>query len=299
MNQHVIDHSGATKRLEPYVDNVRAHYDLSDDFFELFLDSSMTYSCAYFERDDMSLEQAQVAKIDLALGKLDLRPGMKLLDIGCGWGALAERAATEYGVEVVGLTLSRNQYEHASQVVAGLPVEIRLQGWEEFDEPVDRIVSVGAFEHFRRQRYSQFFSTCRSVLPDDGRMLLHTIVMRPLAEVLASGVVFTREDAHFVRFIMREIFPGGQLAQSTMVVDKAAEAGFGLEREQALGPHYARTLDEWTSRLVAAHDRAVELSSEEVYDRYIHYLTGCSSRFKDGRIDVVQFTLVPGTTDMS
>lgn len=290
MNQQ----GATTRRLEPYVDNVRAHYDLSDEFFELFLDDSMTYSCAYFERENMTLEEAQTAKIDLALGKLDLQPGMRLLDIGCGWGALAKRAVEQYGVDVVGLTLSRNQYEHASDVVRELPgAEIRLQGWEEFDEPVDRIVSIGAFEHFRRQRYAAFFDRCRAVLPSDGRMLLHTIVMRPIAEVLARGVVFTREDAHFVRFIMREIFPGGQLAQSDMVVSTASEAGFGLMREHALGPHYARTLDEWTDRLVASRDQAIALSSKEIYDRYIRYLTGCSARFKDGRIDVVQFTLYP------
>ena len=281
-----------TEKLMPYVDKVRAHYDLSDEFFQLFLDESMTYSCAYFEREDMTLAQAQTAKIDLALGKLDLEPGMRLLDIGCGWGALARRAARNHDVEVIGLTLSRNQYDHARELVADLPgVEIRLQGWEEFDEPVDRIASIGAFEHFRRQRYSAFFDRFHAALPADGRMLLHTIVMRPLAEVLASGVVFTREDAHFVRFIMREIFPGGQLPQSEMVMTRAAEAGFHVEREHALGPHYARTLDEWTDRLVAARDRAIEVSSEENYDRYIHYLTGCSSRFKDKRIDVVQFTL--------
>nr|WP_296778760.1 cyclopropane mycolic acid synthase family methyltransferase [Rhodococcus sp. (in: high G+C Gram-positive bacteria)] len=291
------------KALEPYVDNVQAHYDLSDEFFRLFLDPSLTYSCAYFEQDDFTLEQAQVAKIDLALGKLDLQPGMTLLDIGCGWGALAKRAVEQYDVNVIGLTLSQNQFDHARKVVADLSstrtAEIRLQGWEEFDQPVDRIVSIGAFEHFRRQRYSAFFAKCRSVLPADGRMLLHTIVMRPLAEVLASGVVFTRDDAHFVRFIMREIFPGGQLALSDMVVDKAAEAGFGLGRRHALGPHYRRTLDEWTDKLVAARTEAIELSSEENYDRYIRYLTGCSSRFADGRIDVVQFTLTPEPTRMS
>ncbi|WP_072803517.1 cyclopropane mycolic acid synthase family methyltransferase [Rhodococcoides yunnanense] len=287
--------SVTAKKLEPYVDNVQAHYDLSDEFFELFLDPSMTYSCAYFEREDMTLEQAQTAKIDLALGKLDLRPGMTLLDVGCGWGALATRAVEKYDVDVIGLTLSQNQFEHAGRAVKNLSstrtAEIRLQGWEDFDQPVDRIVSIGAFEHFRRQRYSAFFDKCRSVLPDDGRMLLHTIVMRPLAEIMASGVVFTREDAHFVRFIMREIFPGGQLALSDMVASKATASGFRVEREHALGPHYVRTLDAWTDRLVAAREEAIELSSVENYDRYIHYLTGCSSRFEDGRIDVVQFSL--------
>lgn len=283
-------------KLEPYVDNVQAHYDLSDEFFSLFLDENMTYSCAYFERENMTLEEAQNAKIDLALGKLDLKPGMTLLDIGCGWGALAARAASRYGVRVIGLTLSQNQYAHARRAVAGLPVEIRLQGWEEFDQPVDRIVSVGAFEHFRRQRYAAFFDKARSILPDDGRMLLHTIVVTPPgADSTAPGL--TRDDAHFLRFLMREIFPGGQLPSSDMVKERSAAAGFELRREHALGPHYARTLDEWTRRLEAAHDRAVALSSQENYDRYIHYLTGCSTRFADGRIDVVQFTLQPAARE--
>lgn len=286
-------------QLEPFVDDVRAHYDLSDDFFALFLDPSMTYSCAYFEREDMTLEEAQTAKIDLALGKLDLRPGMTLLDIGCGWGALAKRAVEKYDVNVIGLTLSRNQYEHSRAVLADLPtdrvVDIRLQGWEEFDEPVDRIVSIGAFEHFRRQRYSAFFEKCRSVLQPGGRMLLHTIVITPPDPASGAGGL-TREDAHFLRFIVRDIFPGGQLTLVKVVESKAAESGFELLREHALGPHYARTLDEWAGKLVASREKAIALSSQATYDKYVQYLTGSSERFKSSRIDVVQFTLA-ATTD--
>src|SRR5438552_10373739 len=122
--------------------NVQAHYDLSDEFFALFLDPSMTYSCAYFEREEMTLEQAQLAKVDLSLGKCDLQPApapgnrMRLLDIGCGWGATARRAAEKFGARVIGLTLSRNQYEHNVRMAESLPqIEFRLQGWEEFDEP--------------------------------------------------------------------------------------------------------------------------------------------------------------------
>src|SRR5262245_21049352 len=129
--------------LQPFYQNVQAHYDLCDDFFGLFLDPSWTYSCAYFERDSMTLEEAQLAKIDLALGKCDLHlstPRLKLLDIGCGWGATALRAAQKHGVDVIGLTLSRNQFERASQRAHSLAaqnpdagrIEIRLQGWEEF-----------------------------------------------------------------------------------------------------------------------------------------------------------------------
>src|SRR6478752_7208565 len=127
----------AMAELEPFYQQVQSHYDVSDDFYRLFLDPSMTYSCAYFERDDMTLEQAQLAKIDLALGKLDLRPGMTLLDVGCGWGATMMRAIEEYDVNVIGLTLSRNQHEYVREQLSRMPIsrtaQVRLQGWEDFD----------------------------------------------------------------------------------------------------------------------------------------------------------------------
>src|SRR6476661_1202911 len=136
--------------LKPHFEDVQAHYDLSDDFFALFLDPTRTYSCAYFEREDMTLEEAQRAKVDLALGKLGLEPGMTLLDIGCGWGGALERAIEKFDVNVIGITLSKAQSDWARARLAKLDsnrsIEIRLQGWEEFDEPVDRIVSIGAFE---------------------------------------------------------------------------------------------------------------------------------------------------------
>src|SRR6266567_1049099 len=140
-----------TPNLEPHFEEVQAHYDLSDDFFRLFLDPTQTYSCAYFERDDMTLEEAQLAKIDLALGKLGLQPGMTLLDVGCGWGATMRRAVEKYDVNVVGLTLSKNQATHVQQKFDEMDSprtkRVLLEGWEQFDEPVDRIVSIGAFEH--------------------------------------------------------------------------------------------------------------------------------------------------------
>ena len=280
--------------LEPFYQQVQSHYDVSDDFYRLFLDPSMTYSCAYFERDDMTLEQAQLAKIDLALGKLDLRPGMTLLDIGCGWGATMFRAVERYGVKVVGLTLSRNQYEHVrSEIgrrgVAG--VEIRLQGWEEFDGGVDRIVSIGAFEHFRRERYPAFFERCYRMLPPDGRMLLHTIIGHTLNDLRRMNIPVTREAALFHIFIRREIFPGGQLPQPAEVTRLAGQAGFGTERIQPLRLHYARTLDQWAHALADQHDEAVRIASEEVYARYLKYLTGCARYFRSGHIDVMQFTL--------
>src|SRR5690348_12674390 len=148
--------------LTPHFEDVQSHYDLSDDFYRSFLDPTLMYSCAYFDRDDMTLEQAQIAKIDLSLGKLGLQPGMTLLDIGCGWGATMRRAVERYDVDVVGLTLSLNQQEHTEKAFASVDsprsTRVVLQGWEQFAEPVDRIVSIGAFEHFGHDRWRPFRS---------------------------------------------------------------------------------------------------------------------------------------------
>ena len=153
------------EKLTPHFQDVQAHYDLSDDFFRLFLDPTLTYSCAYFERDDITLEEAQIPKMDLALAKLGLRPGMTLLDVGCGWGSTMRRAIEKYDVNVIGLTLSKNQAAHVQKAFDVMDTarsrRVLLQGWEQFDEPVDRIVSIGAFEHFGYDRYDDFFTMAR------------------------------------------------------------------------------------------------------------------------------------------
>jgi cyclopropane mycolic acid synthase PcaA len=282
-------------QLTPHFGNVQAHYDLSDDFFRLFLDPTQTYSCAYFERDDMTLEQAQLAKIDLSLSKLGLEPGMTLLDIGCGWGATMRRAIEKYDVNVVGLTLSENQAEHVRKVFDEMDTprtrRVLLEGWEKFHEPVDRIVSIGAFEHFGRQRYPRFFKMAYGVLPSDGVMMLHTIVRPAFKDARAKGLPLTHEIVHFTQFILAEIFPGGWLPTPAMIEEHAAAAGFKLTRTQSLQLHYARTLETWAAALEANKDKAVALQSDTVYDRYMHYLTGCAKLFRQGYTDVDQFTL--------
>lgn len=283
-------------QLKPYFEQVQAHYDLSNDFFALFLDRSMTYSCAYFERDDMTLDQAQLAKIDLSLGKCDLHPGQRLLDIGCGWGATMRRAAERFGVNVIGLTLSRNQFDHIQHSLHNAPpsrgfIDVRLQGWEEFDEPVDRIISIGAFEHFRIARYPAFFERCRSLLPDDGRMMLHTIVQTEPQTLHERGISIEHEHILFAKFIQKHIFPGGQLCHPSVVMRHARQAGFQITQVQSLQSHYARTLDCWAAALQSRREQAVALTSDEICDIYMRYLTGCAEHFRHGHIDVMQFTL--------
>ncbi|BCO37817.1 class I SAM-dependent methyltransferase [Mycobacterium heckeshornense] len=285
-----------TQDLTPHFEDVQSHYDLSDDFYRLFLDPTQTYSCAYFERDDMSLQEAQLAKIDLSLGKLGLQPGMTLLDIGCGWGATLLRAIEKYDVNVIGLTLSKNQHAHVERLFAestsSRSKQVRLQGWEQFDEPVDRIVSIGAFEHFGRDRYDEFFAMAFRVLPPSGVMLLHTIIKPGDEEFAARGLPVTMRHLRFFKFIMDEIFPGGDLPQAVVVEKHAAKVGFTLAKKQQLRLHYARTLDTWARNLEAHKDEAIAIQSEQVYERYMKYLTGCADLFREGYTDVCQFTLV-------
>jgi cyclopropane-fatty-acyl-phospholipid synthase len=281
-------------KLTPHFANVQAHYDLSDDFYRLFLDPTQTYSCAYFEREDMTLQEAQLAKIDLSLGKLGLQPGMTLLDIGCGWGATMRRAIEKYDVNVIGLTLSKNQAAHVQKsfdVLGGSRrKQVLLQGWEEFKEPVDRIVSIGAFEHFGHDRYEAFFAMAHDVLPADGVMLLHTITGMSRQQMTDAGLPLSMDVLKFFWFIATEIFPGGALPTIEMMEQHTAAAGFNLTRNQSLQPHYARTLDLWAAALQAHKQQAIEIQSEEVYARYMKYLTGCAQQFRDGYSDVNQFT---------
>lgn len=282
----------------PYYEESQSIYDISDEFFALFLGPTMGYTCAYFENPEMTLDQAQRAKFELALGKLDLHPGMTLLDIGCGWGGALELAVQKYDVNVIGITLSKNQANYARERLAALQtnrsVEVRLQGWEEFDKPVDRIVSIGAFEAFKAERYPRFFEKAYQLLPDDGRMLLHTILAHTQKFFRDSGIKLTISDLKFMQFIGKEIFPGGQLPASEDIQQLAADSGFTLQRIHLLREHYARTLDMWAANLVDHRDEAIALTSDEVYQRYIRYLTGCADFFRRGITNIGQFTLVKG-----
>jgi cyclopropane-fatty-acyl-phospholipid synthase len=205
------------------------------------------------------------------------------------------RAIERYDVNVVGLTLSQNQHAHVEKAFADLDgrrsARVLLKGWEQFDEPVDRIVSIGAFEHFGRDRYDDFFKMAYAALPSGGVMMLHTIIKPSDEEFAERELPLTMSKLKFFKFIMDEIFPGGDLPQVIQVQEHAQKVGFELTRIQPLRLHYARTLEIWADALSARRDEAIAIQSEEVYDRYMRYLTGCAELFREGYTDICQFTL--------
>jgi len=262
--------------------NGAVHYEVSNDFFRLWLDPTMTYSCAYFATGAESLEEAQMAKVDLAFRKVRLQRGDRLLDIGCGWGAAAARAAEQYGASAVGLTLSRMQLERAHQRERpGLALSYRLEGWETYREPCDAIVSFGAFEHFSVPKYDDFFSRCHEILPDGGSMLIQTIT---IGKPSTSFKLF--RYAHFLR---KEFFPGAELPPPEVVVSHARLGGFELLHAESLRPHYCRTLDEWLANLKANRGAAIAATSEEVYAKFVRYLEGAAQYHRTGETNVYQF----------
>jgi cyclopropane-fatty-acyl-phospholipid synthase len=286
--------AGATPTRSNF-DDVQAHYDLSNEFFALFVDPTRTYSCAYFPREDMTLHEAQIAKLDLTLGKLGLKPGMTLLDVGCGWGSTMKRAVEKYDVNVVGVTLSKNQHAYCQQVLEEIDSKrsrrVLLSDWADFNEPVDRIVTIEALEHFGFERYDDFFKFVYQAMPADGVMLLHSITGMTPQQFIASGLPLSFEMARFIKFIMTDIFPGGRLPSVEKIDEHVTKAGFKIARVQSLQPDFVRTLDLWAEALEARKDEAIAIQCEEVYERYMKFLTGCAKGFRMGYIDCNQFTL--------
>jgi cyclopropane-fatty-acyl-phospholipid synthase len=230
------------------------HYDVSNDFYRIVLGSSMTYSCAVFPTADTTLEAAQAAKYELVCRKLGLRPGMRLLDVGCGWGGMVMHAARAHGVNAVGVTLSARQAEWARNAVreAGLEdrVEIRVQDYRDVcDGPFDAVSSIGMFEHVGGARLDEYFTRLYSLLRPEGRLLNHGIGKRP-----GSKAAFSHRG-----FIDRYVFPDGELHEVGSVVTRVQRAGFEVRNVEGLREHYAQTLRHWVANLEGNWDEAVRL----------------------------------------
>ena len=274
---------------------VSHHYNVGNEFYQLVLGPSMTYSCAYWSDPDGTLEDAQRAKHDLICRKLGLREGMRLLDIGCGWGGLVTHAAREYGVHAVGITLANEQAEYARKQVsvAGLDerVDIRLQDWRDLDDPpFDAIASVGMAEHLGAERWPQYASALHDLLVPGGRLLNHQIVRKPGQG--RSGRTFI--DAY--------VFPDGELLPVGDVVSAIEGGGLEVRDVENLREHYARTLRAWVANLEASWDRAVELAGAGRARVWRLYMTGSALGFDAGRIGITQVLAVrphaDGTSDV-
>jgi cyclopropane-fatty-acyl-phospholipid synthase len=269
------------------------HYDVGNDFYRLILGPSLTYSCAYWNRPGCTLEDAQAAKYELICRKLDLQPGQRLLDIGCGWGSMAIHAARNHGVRVVGVTLSEEQAKLARRRVAeaGLEdsVEIRLQDYREItDGPFDAISSIGMFEHVPRGQVGTYLESVRSLLRTGGRVVNHAIA-RP--DPTADPQVSPRS------FMGRYIFPDATLHEVGTVISASNLAGLEVRDVQSLREHYALTLREWVANLEANWDEAVELVGLGRARAWRLYLAGCAVGFEEYRTSVYQVLAVNTPAD--
>jgi cyclopropane-fatty-acyl-phospholipid synthase len=272
-------HSKAENR-----DAIEFHYDVSNEFYRLWLDRAMVYSCAYFEHADESLDEAQQAKLEHICRKLLLRPGDKFLDIGCGWGALVIHAAQRYGVHAHGITLSEKQLAVARRRIAeaGLEdrVSVELRDYRDLAQPseFDKIASVGMIEHVGLENLPVYFSTVHRLLKPAGLFLNHGITHE------RSG---WRRNV-FTEFINRYVFPDGELDRISNIQSAMEEARFEIADVEALRPHYALTLRNWVSRLERRHSRALEYVSEATYRVWRLYMAACALEFESGNLGVYQ-----------
>ena len=267
--------------------NIARHYDISDNLYDLFLDSKRQYSCAYFKNKNDSLETAQNNKIDYIIKKLNLKPNQKVLDIGSGWGSLAIEIAKKTQCQVLGITLSENQFEYskkkAKQMNMSNQVEFRLCDYREVKEKFDRIVSIGMFEHVGRKFYKTFFKKIHNIMTDDGICLLHTI-----GTVDAPGPIQP--------FIQRRIFPGGKVPSLSDLVNPIEKTGLILADCETLIHHYDKTLKAWLDRFLKNKDKAKSLYNKEFVRMWEFYLASCSAGFKFRDLVVYQLQLVKNFT---
>jgi cyclopropane-fatty-acyl-phospholipid synthase len=261
----------------------KRHYDIGNDLFIDMLDKRMAYSCGYW-RDAGNLDEAQEHKLDLICRKLGLQPGMKVLDIGCGWGSLVKYAAEKYEVEVVGITVSREQVELARQICHGLPVEIKLMDYRDISGRFDRIVSVGMIEHVGYKNYRTFMELTHRCLPEDGLFLLHTI----------GG---NRSRTSVDPWINRYIFPNGMLP-SIKQLGHAIEGLFGMEDWHNFSADYDKTLMAWNGRFEDSWEKLKSGYDERFHRMWRYYLLSCAGAFRARKNQLWQIVLskrgVPG-----
>ena len=268
-------------------DNVAHHYDISENLYDLFLDSKRQYSCAYFKSENESLESAQNNKIDHLIKKLNFKSNQKILDIGSGWGSLAIEIAKKTKCEVIGITLSENQYKYslskAKENNLENQVQFKLADYRNLTEKFDRIVSVGMFEHVGRKFYKTFFRQVNNLLNDDGLALIHTI----------GSVVGPRDPQPW---ITKYIFPGGHTPSISELAVPIEKSGLIISDLEVLRKHYSLTLRNWKERCISNKSKILEMFDEKFFRMWEFYLTSCELAFKWGDQVVFQFQLAKDQT---
>lgn len=259
------------------------HYDIGNELYRRMLDDAMVYSCGYWQGGAENLNQAQQAKLELICQKLGLKPGMRVLDIGCGWGSFCRYAAENYDVETVGLTISREQVKLGNELCEGLPVQIHLEDYRNFEGKFDRIVSVGMFEHVGPKNYNEFMDTARRCLEPEGLFLLHTI-----GSNRTSGSGWSWYTKH--------IFPNGSLPSIAQIA-RSTEKRFIMEDLHNFGSDYDHTLMAWYQNFEEAWPELREMDSEKYDHRFYRmwrfYLLSCAGAFRARHIQLWQFMLSP------
>ena len=262
--------------------NVAHHYDISEKLYDLFLDENRQYSCAYFKNEKETLEDAQKNKMNHIIKKLNLKPNLKVLDIGSGWGTLALEIAKQSKCEVLGITLSENQLEYSKKRAKELNLEnqvrFKLIDYRQLNEKFDRVVSVGMLEHVGKKFYNKYFKSVSNFLTDDGVALIHTI-----------GSVMTPRDPH--PWISKYIFPGGYTPSLSELARPIENSDLVIADMEVLRMHYSHTLRHWKNRFMGKKNEVLEMFDEKFFRMWEFYLAGCEMAFKWGDQVVFQFQL--------